>query len=204
MRLAYLSCLYLALWAAALNAPPQPDPLGPYLVAMFTLQGPEGWTAALFNLMGIWPLAYAGVLLLDGPGQRVPAWPFVLLSFGLGMFALMPYLLLRRPGQPARDLERGWRRWLAHPFFGAMVLVPTLAFMTFGAATGNPTELAVLWNEDGFVRTFLCDFAVFFLAYPVVLADDLDRFDAPRGRLGWAALPLLGPALHLLLRRRAA
>ena len=49
----------------------------------------------LFNLMGLWPVVYASLALSDGRDQAVSAWPFVVGSFGLGAFALMPYLALR-------------------------------------------------------------------------------------------------------------
>jgi hypothetical protein len=52
---------------------------------------------ALFNLMGLWPLIYACLALADGHGQRAIAWPFVLGSFGLGAFSLLPYLVWRQP-----------------------------------------------------------------------------------------------------------
>ena len=39
--------------------------------------------------MGIWPMVYACVALIDGQGQRVLAWPFAVASFAVGAFALL-------------------------------------------------------------------------------------------------------------------
>ena len=41
---------------------------------------------AIFNAMGIWPMVYACVALIDGQGQRVLAWPFAVASFAVGAF----------------------------------------------------------------------------------------------------------------------
>lgn len=197
----FLLVVYAALWAVGITAPPGPDPLMPSLVAMLTLSGPDPWTAACFGLMGLWPMLYAGILLLDGPGQRLPAWPFVLGAFAGGMFVLTPYLLLRRPGQPPK--QDGLLVGLAgHPGLGAIVLLGTVGLVSFAAFTGSPADLARGVVEDGFVRTFMADFVAFWLGTFVLLSDDVRRFDAPRARVGWAAIPLLGPALHLLTRQR--
>jgi hypothetical protein len=50
---------------------------------------------ALFNIMGIWPMIYSGLIFSDGREQKIPAWPFAVGSFGVGAFALLPYLALR-------------------------------------------------------------------------------------------------------------
>ncbi|MCZ0903518.1 DUF2834 domain-containing protein, partial [Microcoleus sp. HI-ES] len=52
---------------------------------------------AFFNIIGVWPLIYSCVLFADGRGQKIPAWLFAVLSFGVGAFALLPYLALREP-----------------------------------------------------------------------------------------------------------
>ena len=54
------------------------------------LEGTDAWVFSIFNLLGVWPAIYGAVLLADGAGRRLPAWPFVLLSFALGGFALLP------------------------------------------------------------------------------------------------------------------
>lgn len=76
-------------YAVGLAPPDQPD-TGVLIMQLST----GAWAdinpaiVALFNLMGLWPLAYACLALVDGREQKVPAWPFVVGSFGLGAFAL--------------------------------------------------------------------------------------------------------------------
>ncbi|RQH27670.1 DUF2834 domain-containing protein, partial [Okeania hirsuta] len=52
---------------------------------------------SLFNIMGIWPLIYSCLMFFDGRGKKIPAWLFSTLSFGVGAFAILPYLGWRQP-----------------------------------------------------------------------------------------------------------
>nr|CAD5979297.1 hypothetical protein NO713_04506 [Planktothrix pseudagardhii] len=63
---------------------------------------------ALFNIMGIWPLIYSCVLFMDGQGQKIPAWPFVTLSFGVGAFAILSYLAFRQPNPQFSGKKSGF------------------------------------------------------------------------------------------------
>ena len=62
-------------------------------------QGINPLIISLFNIMGIWPFVYSAVVFFDGRNQKIPAWPFASAAFGLGAFALLPYLALREPNQ---------------------------------------------------------------------------------------------------------
>lgn len=62
-------------------------------------QGINPLIIALFNIMGIWPMIYSCLVFIDGRAQNIPAWPFASVSFGVGAFALLPYLALRKPNQ---------------------------------------------------------------------------------------------------------
>ena len=73
---------------------------------------------------------------------------------------------------------------------------------TSGEQQFSLADVADSARASGFVWTFLADFGVFWLAFAVVLADDLRRFEQPRARAGLAAIPLLGAAIHLLTRDR--
>jgi hypothetical protein len=64
--------------------------------------------------MGIWPAIYASLLIPAGrSANKLPAWPFVMLSFAFGVFALLPYFTFWRPlrGQqlppPSEELVSG-------------------------------------------------------------------------------------------------
>ena len=96
----FFGLLWLALivYAFGFTPPAQPDTLE--LITNLSTgnwQGINPLVIALFNLMGIWPIIYASVLLADGRGQKVRAFPFVIGSLAVGAFAILPYLALRQP-----------------------------------------------------------------------------------------------------------
>lgn len=157
---------------------------------------------ALFNLMGIWPLIYAYVLLADGRGQRLWAWPFVTASFGVGAFALLPYLALRRPN-PSLAGTRDWllkfcdRRLLALP-----LLLATIALLVWGIGWGDWADFGQQWRSDRFIHVMSLDFCLLTLLFPTILGDDLARRGLQQPGIFWAIalVPLLGPAAYLCWR----
>jgi len=50
---------------------------------------------AVFNVMGVLPMIYACFLLIDRQGKKIKVFPFVLGSFALDAFAILPYLTIR-------------------------------------------------------------------------------------------------------------
>nr|WP_228041077.1 hypothetical protein [Nodosilinea sp. LEGE 07088] len=89
---------------------------------------------ALFNAMGLWPLVYAAIALVDGHGQRWWAWPFVVASFAVGALALLPYLALRQPnpdfsGTPSTLLRLLESRWLGAVLAAGAIALAVLAML---------------------------------------------------------------------------
>jgi hypothetical protein len=165
-------------------------------------QGINPWIITLFNAMGIWPLIYSAVLLADGQGQRVIAWPFAILSFAVGAFAILPYLILRTPhadwhGRPNRVLQVWDSRWL-----GLLALLGAIACWIGGFSQGDWTGFVQQWQSDRFIHVMSLDFCLLTILFPILLRDDLSR----RGMKGvwpWGivALPLVGASFYLLLRK---
>lgn len=187
----YLAAVYLALWGVVVTAPAGPSDTS--VVDLFMFRGPDPWSVAVFNLMGVWPLLFAGPLLADGPGQRVPAWPFVVLSFAAGAFVLTPYLLLRRWDQP--DRTSGWLvRASSHPLVAVGGALASLGLVAY-AANGAWSTFAHRLATDPFVRIYTSDFVAFGLLFPAVAFDDRRRRGLKGG--GWTVfVPLFGAALH--------
>lgn len=159
---------------------------------------------AAFNLLGVVPLMYWGLMLLDGRGQRVWAWPFALGMMALGSFALLPYLVLRHPsavsiaGPPSPVA-----RWFGGRPFGVFVLLALVGLLAYGVGWGDFADYAHWFRTSRLVNTFSVDFLLLVLLFPALLRDDFARRGlrdaAPLSRLA-LALPLLGPALYLALR----
>jgi hypothetical protein len=114
------SILLFALWGALLyycfNLAPDQTPTQDlyFLKKLLNLKGDDGFRmnqilVGLWYIMGLWPLVYAMLLLPTGT-SKTPAWPFVVLSFFGGVYALLPYFALWNPPSPPVS-ETELRQW---------------------------------------------------------------------------------------------
>jgi hypothetical protein len=185
-------------------APPnQPDTFE--LITKMSLgewQGINPLIISLFNLMGIWPAVYACVLFADGRGQRLRAFPFVLGSFAVGAFILLPYLIFRHPN-PQFSGSKDWLLKIWDSRITAIVLlIGALTLMIFGFSQGNWQDFIQQWKSDRFIHVMSLDFCLLSLLFPLLVQDDLSRRGMKKSLLftGISAFPLLGPLFYLSLR----
>lgn len=157
---------------------------------------------ALFNLMGILPTIYSCFLLIDGVGQKLPAWAFLTVSFGVGAFAILPYLALRQPnpnwnGEKNLLLKIVDSRWL-----GIILTIGTIALIYFGLSYGNWTDFSQQWQTNRFIHVMSLDFCLLCLLLPVLLQDDLSRRKIDSSWVFWSVtfIPLFGTLIYLCLR----
>lgn len=157
---------------------------------------------ALFNIMGIWPIVYTALMLFDGRQQKIPAWLFAAVSFGVGAFALLPYLALREPNQKftgSKDivLKLQDSRWL-----GIVVTLGTFVLLGFGLFKGDWGDFIEQWQTSRFIHVMSLDFCLLCLLFPALLGDDMARRGLKNSRLFWAValVPLIGPLLYLCTR----
>ena len=166
---------------------------------------------ALFNALGILPAIYAS-LLLPGTknGQKVPGLPFVLSSFALGFFGVGPYLGLRNKRENVTQATRG-RGSIIFEFkgtslamlaFGVYLLYYAIAGDYVGAdTTDRLTGFIELFKTQRLAHVSTIDFTILSLAVADPMAEDMKR----RGysslpAAAFAAVPVLGPCLYLLIR----
>ena len=159
---------------------------------------------ALFNLMGLWPIAYACLALIDGHKQKALAWPFVLGAFGLGAFSLLPYLVLRQPHPtftPPKSLLLVLveSRWL-----GISLLVGSLVLFGYGLYAGDWADFITQWQTSRFIHVMSLDFCLLWLLVPSLLGDDMVRRGMKNPQLfGLICLvPLVGLSAYLTFRPR--
>ncbi len=205
IRRSFLVILWLGfiLYAFRLAPPDQPETLE--LIQRLATGDWEDINpaiVALFNVMGIWPMAYACLALIDGHRQSVPAWPFVLGSFGLGAFLLMPYLVLRQPNPTftppkSRLLTMVDSRWL-----GLSLLAASLILMGYGVLVGDWDNFIQQWQTSRFIHVMSLDFCLLWLLVPSLLRDDMARRGLKNPAVFWlsAAIPLLGATAYLTFR----
>jgi hypothetical protein len=157
---------------------------------------------ALFNIMGVWPLIYSCLLFSDGRGQQIRVWPFAVASFGVGAFALLPYLALRQsnpsfPGQKTWFIKLLDSRWL-----GIILALGALGLLVYGVTQGDWTDFVQQWRTDRFIHVMSLDFCLLCLLFPSLLGDDMAKRGLQDDRIFWAVslVPLLGAVTYLSLR----
>lgn len=172
------------------------------------------WIVSLFNVMGVWPVIYAALVLVDGKRQSFPAWPFVAGSFALGAFALLPYLVLRQaapqlagegvmppvetpPPKTSIMLGLSNSRWL-----GGGCAIAIIALLIYGLSQGNWADFVAQWHSSRFIHVMSLDFCLLCVLFPLLLKDDMAQRQLRSPALFWVVslIPLLGPALYLTLR----
>jgi hypothetical protein len=157
---------------------------------------------SLFNIMGIWPIIYSCVLFFDGKGQKLPAWPFVAFSFGVGAFILLPYLAFRQPNPTFSGDKNAFLKLLDSRFTGLLLLLGTLVLVGFGIIYGNWTDFINQWQTSRFIHVMSLDFCLLCLLFPALLGDDMARRNFQNPTIFWitSLIPLFGPLLYLCLR----
>jgi hypothetical protein len=157
---------------------------------------------ALFNLMGILPLIYAALILLDGQNQRIPAGLFSALSFGVGAFAILPYLALREPNSRPIGDRNGMIKLVDSRWFGIILSIGTIGLLSYGIGRGDWTDFIQQWHASRFIHVMSLDFWLLSLLLPVLIGDDIPRrrFTNPRAIQLLSFIPLFGSLLYLCIR----
>lgn len=162
---------------------------------------------ALFNLMGILPMAYACLMLIDGKYQKISAGLFSAASFAVGAFAILPYLALRESGvneierQPEID-RRGVIKLVDSRWVGILLTIATIGLLIYGLTQGNWQEFANQWHSSRFIHVMSLDFCMLTLLLPVLIGDDIQRrnFTNPQLIRLLSFVPLFGGLLYLCIR----
>lgn len=156
----------------------------------------------LFNIMGVWPIIYSCLLFIDGKEQKIPAWPFGVGSFGVGAFALLPYLALRESnpkftGKKSLALKILDSRWL-----GILLALGASGLVAYAILNGDWGDFIRQWQTDRFIHVMSLDFCLLCLLFPALLGDDMQRRGLTNPIAFWAValVPLFGPISYLCLR----
>ena len=153
---------------------------------------------AVFNSLGLFPMVFLTLLLLNDR-QKWPAWPFALLSFGVGAFSLLLYFAFGD-----RKAERGLRtpNWLAR-FLGSRfwLILLMLSWIANGLTLLQGFSLAAYRDAffaSGLVSVMTVDwFVLWGLSVYTVY-----RFypEAKLKALAW--IPIIGPVLVLFINKK--
>ncbi|MEM9275806.1 MAG: DUF2834 domain-containing protein [Cyanobacteria bacterium P01_F01_bin.143] len=157
---------------------------------------------SLFNLMGILPATYACLLLFDGRRQKIPAWIFVIGSFGLGAFALLPYLTLREPNTVWDGEKNRLLKILESPIIGIALMLGAISLIGSGIIYGDWGDFVLQWQNSQFIHVMSLDFCLLSLLFPTLVKDDSIRRGIKNPEMFWliSFIPLFGALLYLCLR----
>ncbi len=149
----------------------------------------EPLVVMIFSCLGLFPLLFAS-LIMPNDSFKLPGWPFSLLSFGLGAFALLPYFVLK--GEKSTK-SRGFsllNKWLTSPTFLLSLLTITLILYLYGFAAGSFSGYIEAFKHSELVSVMTVDFFVLTWLTYILFRGHRYRFIC--------VLPILGPLVLLL------
>ncbi len=198
----WLLWLGFGIYAFLLAPPSQPDTLE--LIQKLSTGEWENINpliVSLFNIMGIWPLIYSCLLFFDGRGQKVAAWLFSTLSFGVGAFAILPYLGLRQPNPNFSGKKNLFLNILDSRILAIALTVGTSLLLIYGLKNGDWENFIQQWQSNRFIHVMSLDFCLLCLLFPTLLEDDMNRRGMKKNLWYRVALvPLFGPLIYLCMR----
>ena len=152
---------------------------------------------AVFNSLGLFPMVFLTLLLLNDR-QKWPAWPFALLSFGVGAFSLLPYFAF---GDRKAERKRRTPNWLAR-FLGSRFWL-ILLMLSWAA---NTLTLLQGFSLKAYQEAFFASGLVSVMTIDWFVLWGLSVYAVhrfyPEARLkALAWIPILGPVLVLFINK---
>ena len=166
------------------------------------LQGINPLVVSLFNLMGVLPAIYACLLFFDGRSQKIPAWVFAVGCFGLGAFALLPYLAFRESNTVWDGDKNLLLKILESPITGLILTFGAIALLVSGIIYGDWGDFVWQWQTNQFIHIMGIDFCLLSLLFPTLVKDDSIRRGIKNPEIFWVIsfIPLFGTLIYLCLR----
>jgi len=175
----------------------------PWLRPLLTLQADEPSLLAMFSLLGLFPMAFA-CMLLRHDDRAVPAWPFVILSFGLGVFALLPYYILTSNTHAgSHDLRhpQGLRKATESPITHGILFTVTLLVMGWGLLLGDFGVYREAFGTSMLVNVMTLDFLLLTLLSVYAIYTGSRRRSLPQAMALLGLIPILGLLIYIWMTR---
>lgn len=157
---------------------------------------------ALFNIMGVLPMAYSCITFLDGRSQKIPAWLFTTFSFGVGAFALLPYLIFRKPNPIFTGQKNWFLKLLDSRITGGAIALGGIGLFIYGVTNGDWSNFVQQWQTSRFIHVMSLDFCLLCALFPVLLQDDIKRRGLENSQVFkiLSFVPFFGALIYLVLR----
>ncbi|MGI8316528.1 hypothetical protein [Halobacillus mangrovi] len=173
-----------------------------HLQQLIAMDNPDPLLLAVFSLLGIYPLAFA-ILILKHDKSRLPAWPFVIGSFMLGAFALMPYFFLSATRNERSNRTPMWLLlFLQSTLLHLVLLLGSFSLIIHGIVSGNFSIYADAFTTSQFVHVMTIDFIVLTALSMFVIGWDQWKNSNRRSWLWMGMVPVIGLIVYILLTRR--
>lgn len=129
---------------------------------------------SIFNLLGIWPMAFAVLVLEEADLQQFPVWPFIITSFFLGGFIYLIYFTIRIPVLQAKQKNR-LQKSIEKRQNMVFLFVIGLTLILYGLVYGDWSNFVNTFWSNGLVHIMSIDFLVCSLIFPLLMRDDMIR-----------------------------
>lgn len=201
--------IFLSIWFALISygfffSPPD-DPNTLDLIVNLSSGQWEGinpYIICLFNIMGILPFIYASLLIIDGRGQKLMATPFVIGSFFLGAFALLPYFAFRQSNNEFTGEKTKVINVLDSRFLAILTTIGCLVLITIAIVKGDWQDFVIQWQSNKFINMMTLDFCCLSVLFPTIVYDDLKKRDIDNPQIFWilSFIPLFGTLIYICYR----
>ncbi|MGE6413607.1 hypothetical protein ACQKDD_05530 [Planococcus kocurii] len=153
---------------------------------------------AVFNALGLFPLVFLTLLLLNDR-QKWPAWPFALLSFGIGAFSLLLYFAF---GNRHTDRKLRTPDWLARFLASRFWLVVLMVFWLINGLTLLQGFSLAAYREAFFASSLVSVMTVdWFVLWGLSVYATYHFYPhAKLKALAW--IPIIGPVLVLFVNKK--
>ena len=156
----------------------------------------------------VWALLFAIVMLIENRERLIPAWLFVLVSFAIGMYGMMPYFALRSIWRKEPKTKKTfYTKIVDSRILGIIVAVLGLALLLYGiiatSIIGGWSDFALNFMDVRLIQVMTVDFALFAVFYPIVIWDDMKRRNWKNTWLFIAfSIPIIGALVYVAARPR--
>lgn len=190
------------LWLAPLDQP-ETVPIVQKLIT-FQVTQVNAYLFAIFWLMGVYPMIYAGLMFVDCREQKLPGWLYFIAANATGVVGLAPYLIIRDRNQSFHEQKTQWIQLLESHRTGIILSVITIGLLGNAWLLGDWQDFVEQWRTIPFVHLITLDFCLMTLFFPLtpLLDDDMARRGWKGSPVFWAValLPLFGPLAYLCFR----
>ncbi|CAF3294638.1 unnamed protein product [Rotaria sp. Silwood2] len=166
----------------------------------------DPYVISLFYFLGIWPLVYMSILLVDGQNQRLNGTLASLLAMALGGFILLPYFALRRDDNTRKFKLNLFIRIFESKLIPILLMISTVGLIFFAGSLGDFHVFLHEFCTHQFIHIMTIDFFVVSFLFPCLIADDLERRRMTQNNqfqfyFCLCFIPLIGPLIYLYKRQ---